>query len=83
MKADDPASATKRKELIDSIDKHFQKALPLVHRDAKSADSELLRNVSRATVKENEFKDFQVNGKPMHLKSANMDADSQRHFKRS
>ena len=73
LKAGDPASAKERHNLIQSIDKHFQKALPLVRQDATSADSELLVNVAKATVSEKDFKSFKVNGKTINPDTAKMD----------
>ncbi|MDR3612335.1 MAG: hypothetical protein P4L53_02140 [Candidatus Obscuribacterales bacterium] len=73
LKTGDPASAKERHELIDSIDKHFQKALPLVRQDATSADSELLINVARATVSDKDFKSFKVNGKTINPETTKID----------
>jgi hypothetical protein len=73
LKTGDPASAKERHDLIQSIDKHFQKALPMVRQDATSADSELLVNVARATVSDKDFRSFKVNGKTIDPESTKMD----------
>jgi hypothetical protein len=73
LKANDQASNKERHDLIESIDKHFQKALPLVRQDATSADGELLVNVAKATLSDKDFKSFQVNGHNINPETAKMD----------
>jgi hypothetical protein len=73
LKTGDPASAKERHDLIQSIDKHFQKALPLVRQDTTSADSELLVNVAKATLSDKDFKSFKVNGHSINPETVKMD----------
>jgi hypothetical protein len=73
LKTGDPASDKQRKDLIESIDKHFQKALPLVAHDAKSADGELLTNVARANASEKDFQSFKVKDQTINPNTAKMD----------